>query len=617
MAEYLPIDLRIVEQLAKATIKNIIDGIVELITNSDDSYKRIEERDGNCDGKILIYIDRQKGGACSKLIVQDFAEGMTNKELKKAIVFGGETSGFSQGRNVRGLFGRGLKETIIALGEGEIKAIENGKIAKTKLWLDKNERKPLYDDEMLNKSEDTSESNGTTIEIKVMNENIKIPEFNIFKSQLVNHYALRDINSSENRELILVFDDIKRSLKTTVPIKFIYPEGKKVIEKEINLPGFGDKIVIKIYESSNSLTCPRNNPYGLAGILIKTKCAILDNRLFRFENEPVGCYFFGEALCEGIEDRLRKGETGIIDPNRGGLEWRHEYCQALSDSIEMILEPLINEKKKILEKRPEKEITESTKKMIRNLCSLLNRIAKAELEDIPEVPVDPGPEIEALLIKPEVANIEEGNMRTFSIYAPTNLIECEGREAQIKYNNWAIRPLSSRVNLEKHPKFPDKLWYRYFKVVGEKRGEEGNIIVNLGKEKAIAKVKVAPFRKKKRGKFSGRKGGFISDIYPDELPDPPQRAVYKDGIIKVYVSFPSVTKFISSGLEGVESPQGRLMLAELVGDAFCRALATKGVEFGKFPKIPGGEIDSFNSALNELQKKYLHKIQEIIFAWKF
>ena len=46
MAKDLPINPRIIEQSAKATVKNLIDGIVELITNCDDSYKDLE-REGH------------------------------------------------------------------------------------------------------------------------------------------------------------------------------------------------------------------------------------------------------------------------------------------------------------------------------------------------------------------------------------------------------------------------------------------------------------------------------------------------------------------------------------------------------------------------------------------
>jgi len=616
VARDLPINARIVEQLAKATVKNIIDGLVELITNCDDSYSRMEGRGATHNGKILISVDREKGGICNKLVVQDFAEGMKNDELEKAIVFGGETSGFAAGRSVRGLFGRGLKETIIALGEGEISTVKDNNLVRTRLWFDKKARRPLYDDEMLSERKYVSEHNGTKVEIKITNEKIKTPELETFKSHLTEHFALRDIASSDRREIILEFEDLRRKLKTTEPVRFDYPYGKLTAQKELNLPGFGDPVQIKIFESPSSLSSPRNNPYGLAGILIKTKSAVLDNQLFKFENEPAALYFFGEALCGGIEERLRKGETEIIDPNRGGLEWRNDYCQALMDAIEKILEPLVNKKKKSLEKKPEKEVTQPTKKMLRNLCSVLNRIAKQELEDIPEFPADPEPDIETLMVKPEQANIEEGKIRNFSIYAPTSLIERQGTEASIEYDNWAIKPLSSQVSLERHSKYPDKIWYKYFKVAGKKKGEKGCIIVSLGTQTARAHVKVGALKKRRKGSIMGRKGGFISEIKPDELSNPARRVVYYDGIIRVYVKFPSVSKFIGSGLEGVETTQGRLLLSELVGDAFCRTLARQGMKYGKYPK-GADEVESFNSALDELQKKYLHEIQKVIFAWKF
>jgi hypothetical protein len=49
------------------------------------------------------------------------------------------------------------------------------------------------------------------------------------------------------------------------------------------------------------------------------------------------------------------------------------------------------------------------------------------------------------------------------------------------------------------------------------------------------------------------------------LVDPPQRVAYENGIITVYVNFPSVSKFIKNNFENVEKPEARLLLAELVG----------------------------------------------------
>ena len=616
MVKRLQVDDSIVKTLSIATIKNLIAGVVELVTNSDDSYKRIEESGNNVSGRIEIYVNREKGGICKKFIVKDYAEGMTKEELEKALIFAGKTK---IGKSIRGLFGMGLKETIIALGEGEIATIKKHKLTKTRLWLDSTTQIAQYDDESLLYSEDTNQEDGTTISIKITNDKIKIPTCEKFTEQLTTHFALRDINSSQSRDVILRFEELKNKLTDQKKIRFSNPEGVKAITIEKSLPGFGDKIIITIYEGNHALDSPRFNPSGLAGILIKTGGAILDNQLFRFENEPEALYFYGEVVCEELEGRLRKGETGILDLNRGGLDWKHDYSKSLLKIIEEVLEPLILKKKEELkEEDPKKEVKESTKKILRKLCNLLNGLAKDELEDVLDYPiVEPEPDITKLLNIPSGANIPENIPRIFTIYSPAEIVKNEGQEAQIMSDNINIRPLSTIVKLEKHNKFPEKLWYRYFKVVGSIEGTEGTLTVNLGKETAFAKVKVAPFKKRKKGKLSGRKGGFISEVKPNNLPDPPQRVAYKNGIITVYVNFPSVSKFIKNNFENVEKPEARLLLAELVGEAFCRELARQGMEIQKYLGFPGGEIDAFNAAVNELQKKYLHKIQEILFARKF
>ncbi|MFC1562885.1 hypothetical protein ACFL4Z_02415 [candidate division KSB1 bacterium] len=402
-------------------------------------------------------------------------------------------------------------------------------------------------------------------------------------------------------------------------IKFSYPEGKKVIDEKIILPNFGDTIKITIYESSKPLDSPQNNHYALAGILIKTKGAILDNQLFKYDSDPYALYFFGEAICEGLEDRIRKGETEIIDFNRGGLSWRHNYCKTLSKTIEKVLEPLVVKKKKEVEKEPEKEVKESTKKMVRKLCSLINNIAKQELEDIPDIPTDTEYDITSFIIKPEKANISIDKPRIFSVYSPNNIVKYEGQEVKIESTNNFIHPLSTKLKLEKHPN-KENVWYKYFKVVGEIEGEKGDIIAKLGEEIAKATIEVATPKKRKIGKIYSRKGGFLKDINTDNLLSPTQRVYYegKEGIIKIFINFPSVSKFFKGGLdEGVETAEGRLLLAELVGEAFCKEVARKGIYSGKYQSVPDGEIDSYITAFSELQKKYLHKIQDIILTWDF
>lgn len=623
----LPINPRIVEQMAKATIRNFIDAVVELVTNCDDSYRRLEEQGKDSAGLIKLFVSREKGGICKEFWVKDYAEGMTREELKKAIEFGGETSGFEIGKTVRGLFGRGLKEAIISLGEGEIYTIKDGLLNIAKLWWDEGSKKPLYglEDERKVSREDRERTgiekgNGTFVRINVKSEKIKIPEYDNLKQQISDHYALREINSSDKRKVTLEFHDVKRALRNIVPIKFSFPKGEEVFNNQNNplrLPGYGDIVKIKIFKSPLPLDSPRLNPCAKAGILIKTGACILDNQLFKYEIDPAAFYFWGEADCEGIAKRLRKGETVIIDLNRAGIEWRHDYCKALESEIEKILAPLIEEKRKELEKKEEKEVPESTKKMLNKLCELLNRCAKEELEELPPI-VEPGEKIEVLTIHPAYANIEIDKPRALSVYAPIELVKAPGTKVSIESSNVNIQILSPYVNLSKHHKYTDLL-YGFFKVVGRVVGEEGDISCKLGEEEASAHVKVGEQKERRKGEPKGRKGGFISEILPDETANPIQRVEYKRNVgqIRIYVNFPAVAKYLGARLKGVETEQGKVILAELVGEAFCREVARQSLEAGKYPIISGAEIDTFNSAVNDLQKKYLHRIHDLITTWRF
>ena len=123
---------------AKGTISNLYDAIVELVTNSDDSYASIEQEGKSTSGKIEISIKKLKGRKLKELLVKDEASGMTPEKLEKVIRYGKKTSDFYEGKSVRGFFGRGLKESIIALGDGEILTVSEEKRTHGKYCYDFN-----------------------------------------------------------------------------------------------------------------------------------------------------------------------------------------------------------------------------------------------------------------------------------------------------------------------------------------------------------------------------------------------------------------------------------------------------------------------------------------------
>ncbi len=619
----LPIDPRLAIQTSYGTIRYLIDAIVELVTNSDDSYKRLEQEGIEVEGKIMIRVRRLKYSKCEKLEVIDFAEGMDKEQLKKALKFAGEVSGFEKGKSVRGFFGRGLKEAILALGEGEIYTIKDDKLSKAILRKKANRPKyrPPKESHIPSKKEREEigiiEGNGTVVRITVKNEKIKCPDYKTFLPQLSNHYALRDINSATNRKIILEFESPEKHRKDTRPISYKPQKGKKVIEQSIKIPDYGDSVEIKIYESEEELESPYNNPFARAGLLIKTSGAILDNQLFKYEHEKAGCFFFGEVRWTDMTERLREGES-LLDLNRVGIEWKQEVCQSLQNEIEKILEPLIEKKKKQIEIKQTIPPSEKIEKLNRDVCSLLNRLAKKHMSELPsgdELSDGEETKIKDLTIKPSYANIEINKERYFSVYVPVAILNPEPTyyQAEINSNNLHIQVLDPTVKLDPHSKYSG-IYYGRFRIIGRIDEEEATITCTLGEHIATATVRVAP-----PGKIGARKrpkGGFFRHINADAEENPGQRARYdkNDRIIWIYTKFPGVKEYFEKNLS-FKSDESKPMYAELVGEAFCEFTARYDVEHGNPPAM-GDPINAFTIAMDNSQREYLHLIHEAVFKHK-
>lgn len=116
---------RAFQQLADQTIKkDPVRALVELITNSDDSYKKLEKLGIENDGSITIKFKRARGSATLK--ITDHAIGMSSELMDEAVgMYGSETHGFEEGQGGRSFFGRGLKEAILSMGGGFVMSIQN------------------------------------------------------------------------------------------------------------------------------------------------------------------------------------------------------------------------------------------------------------------------------------------------------------------------------------------------------------------------------------------------------------------------------------------------------------------------------------------------------------
>ena len=114
------------QNMERAMRGKIERGLVELITNSDDSYRDLEDEGKKVTGKIRIEIERRRrktGKTC--VVVRDKAAGMNRREMYyKLGELGRRTSGFEKGKLRRGLHGRGARD-IAAFGTVHFESIKN------------------------------------------------------------------------------------------------------------------------------------------------------------------------------------------------------------------------------------------------------------------------------------------------------------------------------------------------------------------------------------------------------------------------------------------------------------------------------------------------------------
>src|SRR3989344_2669958 len=603
---------RVIKTLSDSTIHGALDAIVELLTNSNDSYVRLEETGKKPSGIIEIHITRMSGGHCTHIKVIDEAEGMGFNSLKNSITFSGETSGFKEGMTVRGFFGRGLKESIVALGKGHIMTLNEGILSTAEIYYDRQQEDAVYNLSTPIKNFSPEElkelgftgPTGTIVEIQINNEKKNsIPGRNTIEEYITNHYTLREICSSEKRELRLYFNEPEnKGLITTTILNYVYPEGSIVYEDDVKLNG--DTVHFRVYESTEQLTSP-GSPQGTAGLLIKTEGAILDNKLFGFETDPSGLYFFGEIICPGIAKAIRNGDESVVDFNRGGLDWRHQYSKELESSSKEILKKLIEAKREKMRSDKEQQLKEPIQQMLDKLCRELSKLAKDELEDAGPAPG----QVNALMILPMVVNINPDEPRSLGVYAPKYIISDENTNI-VKFlsSNEKVKLLNTQLELEPDKK-DDKLYKSSFKVLSSSEGEMSIITAKLGNQAANCEVRVIPPTKKGRRRKKRGSGGIFSKIIPAHDNEPIQRFQYTEGgIIRIFVKFPGINKYLGEYLENVYTMEGKTILAEILIEAFCRYVAKQ-----RAGKYYTEDIDLFSGEMDRLRRKASVIIYEMVF----
>ena len=154
--------------------------------------------------------------------------------------------------------------------------------------------------------------------------------------------------------------------------------------------------------------------------------------------------------------------------------------------------------------------------------------------------------------------------------------------------------------------FPD-IGEARVQVEGAQVGIESLITAKSQGLSADALVKVVSRPPKPKGE---RSRGFITDIEFSPSADPRQRATFDRETAKIIISTtaPSVAQYLGENGAGASTPQGQVLLAELVTDVLCREVARVGVQSGKLPSFHESRDASIQAHYNRLVHDFAHEI---------
>ncbi len=390
------------QNMAKAMRGRIDRGLVELITNSDDSYRGLEETGACQPGKIRIQIERRRVNQPSIVKVMDRASGMSAYEMRTKLgSLGEQTSGFSEGKTRRGFYGRGAKD-VATFGTTHFESVKDDKYSHLVINPSlrcRFEAKDQATNSEIRKNLGISRGNGTVVTIEV-DSGFRIPLHENLVDILSRYYSLRDIMSNQKREITL--SDSNSGV--TEKLKYSYPEGIVVFDHGIDVPGYPNAkphLLIRQNETPFSdLPLPLRE-----GILIKSGASIHDCTYFQLETDPITWRFSGELTCDFLDTLIREYEEIenrsdhpihpatnpilLIDPNRDGLVDDHPFVQSLKQVCRKQLRCHVDKLKESETKPKKRVVDENLSRKLDTLSKEISRLFEKKLKELDEPTAGP------------------------------------------------------------------------------------------------------------------------------------------------------------------------------------------------------------------------------------
>jgi hypothetical protein len=379
----IPVDQRVID-IDSRRFASIDKALVELVTNSDDSYTRLEESGLPASGQIRVLYEPHRAGAL--LIVADQAEGMSFDQACDSLTYGDAHSPLARGQGGgRGYFGRGLKQGIYGLGHGWLDTIRDGRFTRIEMFRGENGGY-LYDDGGGDREATPRDferldvtGNGTRVAIVAENPQVLIPHYRSVVRSVANNVYLRDVVARRHIEVAHV-----RQGKVTEaegPLRFEEPPARVLLG-----PDLEHHFEFERKPYPFTLTLKRAVDADLAlrgdertnGLVVISGTAVLDCQLFDYENQTGTEYLYGTVRCPGLIERLGQGGA-IISDEREGLNPKDPFVAAFSRAVSRLIAPCVQAEQNQLGRLEHATTSGRTTHMIERILQRMNRAAIQDL----------------------------------------------------------------------------------------------------------------------------------------------------------------------------------------------------------------------------------------------
>lgn len=474
---------------------NVIRALVELITNADDSYIRLEDEKKPHKGTIEILYE--KIGYKGFFAVRDYAEGMSITDVRESFKkYGAATSGLTKGKKVRGYFGQGAKDALASMENGKICTFNNGNFVECKLFIKNG--KPMY--EISDATPITCklrnlhgiDGNGTVAYFGVDPEKSgRVPQIKSVHEEIANNYLLRKIMTSPKRKVFL----LDKNSGETRSLHYLSPQGREVLSDDFTIKygRYGDfpiHISIRRSEKGELTQIGDDRDGGL--LLVDDQETVLGISLFRYDSEPLASRLFGEVRIGRFRDLLAEEET-VLSEERDGLVVRHPFCKTLIPEIEKYIETKVNEERLRRQKEEQSKIDHEETHRYKKAFDLLNEIAEEEAEDtinlgqnLTDQPEEPA---NGFCFYPSSAQITVGKRYAFELRLDTKIVH-HGSTIRISCANSKIRVVTPDIKVT--AKDGVGILRKYIVVEGIEPNIKGTIRAVVGHNISQAEVFVVP-----------------------------------------------------------------------------------------------------------------------------